>query len=201
MHDAGIAGLPQLLVPVLLGGAAVVRGRYPAAPRPLVGLAAASAIAAVVHVWVAPEHFAESALYGTFFVATAIAGFLYAAWVLVRPSRALLLTGAVGNAAIVALWLVTRLVAVPLGPGAGETEPFGALDVLASGAEMVAFLLCVMLLRQRLTTGQRNRVPSHRSAGGISWVHVSKLWPPRFSTISSADIGARTSASSFSADL
>ena len=175
MHEAGFAGLPQLLIPVLAGGAAVVRDRHPAAPRSLLALAAASVIAAVVHVWVAPEHFAESALYGTFFVATAVAGLGYAALVLARPSRGLLLAGAAGNAAVVGLWLVTRLVAVPLGPGAGETEPFGGLDVLASAAEITAFAICAVLLVPRLAAGQLNRVPSQRRAGGISWVHVSKL--------------------------
>ena len=175
MHEAGLSGLPLLLLPVLAGGAAVVRDRRPSAPLPLLVLAAASAVAAVVHLWVAPEHFEESALYGAFFVSTAVAGIAYAVWAVARPTSPLLLVGAAVNAAIVALWLVTRLVEVPLGPGTGETEPFGALDMLASGAELVAFAMCVVLLRSRTTIGYLSRLPSQRSAGGISWVHVSKL--------------------------
>ena len=175
MHEAGLSGLPLLLVPVLAGGAAVLRDRRPDASPVLVLLAAASLIAAVVHVWVAPEHFAESALYGAFFVATAVAGAVFAAWVIVRPTRALLLAGVVGNAAIVVLWLVTRLVAVPLGPGAGETEPFGALDVLASGAELVALGACVAALVGRRHFGQARWSDNHRSPVGISRFQVSKL--------------------------
>jgi hypothetical protein len=91
VHEAGLSGLPLLLLPALAGGAAVVRDRRPAAPPLLVLLAAATVVAAVVHVWVAPEHFAESALYGTFFVATAVAGIGYAALVLARPTRGVLL--------------------------------------------------------------------------------------------------------------
>ena len=180
MHDAGLTGLPLLLLPVLAGGAALVRERRPTAPRLLVVLAEASAVAAVVHVWVAPEHFAESALYGTFFVATGVAGIGFAMLVLARPSRGVLLAGAAGNAALVGLWLVTRLIAVPLGRGAGETEPFGALDVLASSAELIAVVAAALALGRAAAAGlparrQGRRWPSHVNAGGISWVHVSKL--------------------------
>ena len=175
VHEAGLTGLPMLLLPVLAGGAAVVRDRRPDAQPWLLVLAASSVVAAVVHLWVAPEHFGESALYGAFFLATAVAGFGYAAWILARPTRRLLLAGTAANTAIVGLWLVTRLVAVPLGPGAGETEPFGALDVLASGAELVALVVCLVALLARLDVGQASRSDSHRRAVGISRFQVSKL--------------------------
>jgi hypothetical protein len=132
-------------------------------------VAVASTVAAVVHVLVAPEHFAESRLYGWFFVATAAAGFGYAVWVLVRPSRWLLRTGVVANAAIVSLWLFTRLVAVPVGPGAGETEPFGALDVLASSAEVVVVLAALLALARWVSAGAapvRRTNARVRSGGG-----------------------------------
>lgn len=167
MHEAGLTGLPLLMLPVLAGGAALVRQHRPAAPRLLVLIAAASVVAAVVHVWVAPEHFDESALYGTFFVATAVAGIGYAALVLARPTRGVLLAGVLGNAAIVALWLVTRLIAVPLGPGAGETEPFGALDLLASGAEMVAFGAALLAMFAGTTRAAAEVAPRSRPAEAV----------------------------------
>lgn len=114
-------------------------------------VSAASLVAAVVHALVAPEHFAESPLYGWFFVTTAVAGAGYAVAVVVRPSRRLLLSGAAANAAIVGLWLITRLVAVPLGPGAGETEPFGAADLIASAAELVAVAAAALALTRSLS--------------------------------------------------
>ena len=143
---------------------ATATARIPRASRPLVLMSAASVVAAVVHGWVAPEHFGESALYGAFFVGTAVAGSGYAALVLTRPTRGVLFAGVGGNAAIVALWLVTRLVAVPLGPGAGETEPFGALDVLATGAELVAVVAALVALAgvRRAGSAQMVAEPAQR---------------------------------------
>jgi hypothetical protein len=146
VREAGLSSLPMLLVPLLAAGAALVRERRTRTAPLVVVVAAASVVAAAVHALVAPEHFAESPLYGWFFVVTAVAGLGYAAWVVLRPSRWLLLSGAAANAAIVGLWLFTRLVAVPLGPGAGETEAFGALDVIASVAELVSLAAASLAL-------------------------------------------------------
>ena len=158
MHAMGSAGhlahLPMLVVPALAGGAALARERRlvtPALSEPARGrwlwlLVTASAVAAVVHAMVAPEHFEESPLYGGFFLATTVAGLGYAVWVLSRPARWLYVAAVVANVAIVALWLTTRLVEVPVGPGAGETEPFGRLDVIASSAELLCVVAAVVLL-------------------------------------------------------
>lgn len=109
-------------------------------------MSAAALSAAVIHVRVSPEHFAESIRYGVFFVAVALAQASYAALVLTRPSRPIVTAGAVGNAAVVVLWLVTRLVAVPLGPDAGEVEGVGVLDVLASALEAVVVVAACFAL-------------------------------------------------------
>jgi hypothetical protein len=110
-------------------------------------LALASVVAAVVHAMVIREHFGESALYGSFFLGTTVGGLGYAAVVLLRPIKRVLLVGLVANASIVALWLFTRLVEVPVGPGMGEREAFGVLDVIASGAEVLCVVAAVSLLR------------------------------------------------------
>ena len=168
-----MTSLPMLLVPVLAAGAALLRERRTATPPLLGAVAAACAVAAVVHALVAPEHFAESALYGWFFVTTAVAGIGYAVAVVVRPSGRLLLGGAAANAAVVGLWLFTRVVAVPLGPGAGQTEPFGVLDLVASGAELVAVAAAVLALRRRplsvaATRVRRGDATERRGAGSAS---------------------------------
>jgi len=110
-------------------------------------LALASVVAAVVHAMIIREHFAESALYGSFFLGTAVAGLGYAVVVLLRETRPVLLVGLVANASIVALWLFTQLVEVPVGPGMGKTEAFGRLDVIASGAEVLCVVAAISLLR------------------------------------------------------
>jgi hypothetical protein len=120
--------------------------------------ALATAIAGVVHVLVIPEHYAEASLYGTFFVLLAVAELAWAAAVVLAPTRRLLWAGVAGNAATVALWLFTRLVEVPVGPGAGGTEAFGVLDVLASVAEIGAVVVAVLVMARARDV----RVAPHR---------------------------------------
>jgi hypothetical protein len=122
---------------------------------PLVALAGVAA--AGIHFVVMPEHFEESTLYGLFFAVTATTQLLYSGWLLARPSRALLTAGAVGNIAIVVLWLVTRLIGIPLGPGAGTTEEFGGLDILASGFELTVAFGAIALIRRPLPTARAHR--------------------------------------------
>lgn len=141
---------------VLLLGAAVAdrvrhnRRRTPArsvtrGPALLV-LAVSTAAAGGVHAFVAPEHFREYALFGWFFVATSVAQFV--AWVMLlrRPRRWLVQGLLVGNAAVVVLWAQTRFVGLPLGPDAGSREGIGVLDLIATSAEIVAFLAASYLL-------------------------------------------------------
>jgi hypothetical protein len=112
---------------------------------PVVALAGVGA--ASVHVVVMPTHFAESAFYGSFFAVAATMQIVYSAWLLARPSRALLTAGAVSNVSIALLWLYTRTAGIPLGPASGQTEPFGALDTLASFFELVTAIGAFALLR------------------------------------------------------
>jgi hypothetical protein len=89
--------------------------------RVLYAAAALSLLAALIHLWVTPEHFEEWWGYGAFFLAAALAQVLYAPLVLVWPTRIALLGGIAGNLAIVALYLLTRTVGIPLfGPGPGR---------------------------------------------------------------------------------
>jgi hypothetical protein len=91
--------------------------------RTLYAGAALSLLAGLIHLWVAPEHFEEWWGYGTFFLVSAAVQVLYAPLVLLWPTRMVLLLGIAGNLAIVALYLLTRTVGVPLfGPGAREVE-------------------------------------------------------------------------------
>ena len=116
---------------------------------PLVALAGTAA--AGVHYTVMPAHFNESALYGSFFLVAATAQLVYSVLLLCRPSRPLIAAGLAGNAAILLLWLLTRTIAIPLGPAAGETEAFGGLDILAAAFEIVFVAgACGLLHKPRL---------------------------------------------------
>lgn len=123
----------------------------------LPALAAASALAAGIHGAVCPEHFGESALYGSFFLVLAAGQLAFAALILTRPSRRLLALGLGVNAVVVLLWLLTRTVAVPLGPAAGTTEKIGALDLVASVAEVGIMALCWLGLRMQPVQPVRRR--------------------------------------------
>ena len=87
----------------------------------------------------------------------AMAHTLYAPAVLRRPTRDLLLAGALGNALIVAMWFISRFVGIPFfGPGAGEREPIGTLDVVCTSVEIVLTVMLVAELWFGLQEAQRH---------------------------------------------
>ncbi len=92
-----------------------------------------------IHFAVSPEHFAEYWLFGWLFV---IAAWFQACWALAMVSsgtRRVALAGAVVNIALVAVYLWTRLVSVPVGPEAGEPEA----ATLLGGAVLIFEVLIV----------------------------------------------------------
>jgi hypothetical protein len=112
--------------------------------------ALASAGAAAIHFSVIKMHFDEYTLYGVFFVACGLAQLVWPVWLLIRRWPPLLVLGALGNAAIAALWIVDRAGWVPLGPDATKPPPFGFADSVASGFEVLLVVAClVALLRGR----------------------------------------------------
>ncbi len=153
---------------VVIGGVAVTeavngrrgrRGEHPEPPRasrkeraqpmillPLVGVG--SAAAAAVHLVVMPQHFHESVLYGMFFAAAASCQVAFAVITLGWPSRTVLIAGLLGNLSVVVIWLLTRVVAIPVGPAAGTTEGFAGLDILATTFEVTVVAASIALLRR-----------------------------------------------------
>ena len=138
-------------------GTVAVSQHAPSPPRAvLLPAAAMSLFAALVHLWATPEHLSEWWGYGAFFLAAALAQGVYAAALLRRPSRRLLLAGILGNSSIVLLYLATRTLGVPpVGPKAGEVETVGLLDACATLSEVVlvgalGVLLFWRLVRERV---------------------------------------------------
>lgn len=130
-------------------------GRASSRPgAPILAAAMCSLLAAGVHAAVGPEHFREGLALGLFFVLAALAQVLWAAAVLRFPSREVLLAGAVGNGAIVVLWIVTRTLGLPFGllPGPEEVGP---LDILASAAELGVVVAAGLALAHRSTPLER----------------------------------------------
>lgn len=124
-----------------------------------------SVTAGLFHVMVMPEHFQEWWGYGLFFFVCAIAQTIYGVALLTRAwginatgvfayvsensTRAFYLAGIAGNLALVILYGITRTTGIPLGPNAGEIEPFSSISVVSKVLEL-ALVACLMLLLAQL---------------------------------------------------
>jgi hypothetical protein len=61
------------------------------------------------------------------------------------PSPPSGVVGAVGNAALIVIWAITRTIGVPVGPQS-KPEAVGAIDVLSKLDELAAVVLIAMVL-------------------------------------------------------
>src|SRR5438874_8931823 len=136
----------------------------PQAERILLRVCVLSLVAGLIHGIVSPDHFAEWWGYGVFFIVAAFAQAGYGAIPLMRRMvedqsilagwprsrvRAFLWIGIAGNAATIALWLVTRTVGIPLfGPEAGKVEAIGSWDALSKLVEVALVVSLALLLRR-----------------------------------------------------
>lgn len=119
-----------------------------------------SAVAGIIHAYFMSEHFEAWVGYGGFFlVATVCQLLLSHILAATRPvRREVLWAGILGNAAIIALWIVTRTLGIPLGPEAGMVEEIGALDRTSKIAELVVIVCLAVLLREKTELGAHSRL-------------------------------------------
>lgn len=137
-------------------------------------LALLSAGAAVIHFVVIPGHWDEYWGQGLFFVVAAVAQLLWALWIVVAPSRLVYLAGAVGNAVIVAMWIVTRTAGIPAGPGSGEREAVEFADTLATAFEVVLVIGAIVLMRT-VATRRSGRLTGALASSVLIAVAVAAL--------------------------
>jgi hypothetical protein len=130
-----------------------------------------SLAAGMVHITVIPEYLGEWWGYGFFFMVVALLQLTYGLVLMMRPwafddtgahlgrphafERRIYLIGAIGNLAIVGLYLITRTLGIPLlGPEAGDVEPFTPLSVSVTLLE--AFLgVALLVLAHRTESGSQ----------------------------------------------
>jgi hypothetical protein len=142
----------------------------------LYAVAAFSLAAALIHLWVMPEHFEEWWGYGTFFLASAFAQGLYAPGLLLWPNRGVLLAGVAGNLAILILWLVTRTSGIPFfGPHAGEVEDVGTLDLVCTLAEVGIIAGLGVLTMRDLPTERRIQIVVVLATSALLFWHLLHL--------------------------
>jgi len=114
--------------------------------------------AAAVHFAVAPEHLAEYMPYGVFFVGIGIVQVGLAAAILVVPSRRLFAIAAVGTGTVMSIWLVSRIVGMPIGPTPWSPEPVGFTDVVTTLLEGIAVIQFLRLFRRPGRPRARSRI-------------------------------------------
>jgi hypothetical protein len=131
----------------------------------VVACAAMSASAAAIHLSAAAPHWEATHLFGGAFVVIAIAQIIWALAVSVRPTRRVLISGAVVNAAIVAIWVMSRTTGLPLGPEAGIAEGIGWTDAIATIEELLIVGGVVAILRS--TSSERE--------GGSVWPSSTRV--------------------------
>jgi hypothetical protein len=123
---------------------------------------AASIGAAVIHFAYTPVHFTENTVHVVFFLFVAWAqlgtAFAIARW---RESRWPWVAAAALNAAVIAIWFVSRTAGVP----GSDPEPFGFPDALASGLEAIAVAGSLVALRP--TVLQRPAPRLNPVVGGV----------------------------------
>ncbi|MGH9211061.1 MAG: hypothetical protein ACRD2C_10305 [Acidimicrobiales bacterium] len=161
-------------------------------------LVALSLGSGVIHFAVAGEHFDLSWYHGTFFAAVAWLQLMWAAAVIVRPTRPLLAVAAVGNALIIVTWLVSRVWGVPVGPDAWESEPVALADALATGFEAVIVVLALAVLFRPALAQQTLRPRLGFAALGASGLAIAVVstmaLSPSFASDHHGDDGEESAA-------
>lgn len=137
-------GPPALSVPVTFPAPAAARSRAESVLLPLAVVS--SATAAGVHAALGPAHFAEQPLFGLFFAGAAALQLLWSLAVVLQPGRGAFVVGVAGNAAVLALWALTRTYGLPFGLMPAP-EAVGLWDLTCAAWELVVVACCVALLR------------------------------------------------------
>jgi hypothetical protein len=112
-------------------------------------LAVSSVAAGVIHVAVVPEHLKEDWVFGIFFILAAGLQIAWAIPVFFGPSTLAYVAGALGNGALIGIWVVSRTIGVPIGPGAWMPEPVRAPDITATLLELLLVVGSLVLVRRR----------------------------------------------------
>ena len=136
--------------------AAVEHGAAAADARILAG--ALSAVAGLIHVKATVDHAGHYWLFGVLFGAVALGqiGLAVALW-RTQVSDGVLVAGMVVTLGVVAVWLVSRTVGLPIGPWAGTAEQAGVSDAIATLTELIFIAVVSMIVRPHGRIGRHLR--------------------------------------------
>jgi hypothetical protein len=143
------------------------RGATPARRERTAGeeLALAAAVlifaSGFIHSALIVDHFEEYWLFGVFFAVVTCTQALWTALLYLRPrDRRILLAGAIGNAFVAGVWLISRTTGTPFGPRPWEPATAGVMDVIATMDEVAAVVLLLAAAGVRRITGTHLRLAS-----------------------------------------
>ena len=108
-------------------------------------LAVLSAGAGVLHIAAVSTHLEHHWTMGALFAITGWAQLIWAALLILRPTRRIVIGGAVAQAAVFTGYVIVHLVGWPLGANAGQPEPHGAMGLLACALELAVVIGVVLL--------------------------------------------------------
>ena len=143
------------------------------------GLALLSAGAGTLHLSLVAEHLHEARAFGVFFLASGIAQLVWAVLASGGVNRRAVLVACIGNAAIVALWLISRTSGVPIGPEPWVPEAVGFPDIVATTYEVLIVIGSIWLLRSHdrpLRAGVVSRVRRVSLAVVLPLTLAAALW-------------------------
>jgi hypothetical protein len=161
------SGPATLALPVVPTRLVLARSRSTAETLLLPLAVVSSAAAAGVHAAVGPAHLREQTLFGAFFAGSALLQILWAALVVLRPTRTVFLAGVVGNLAVLGLWVLTRTAGLPFGL-MPTPEAVGPWDLTCAAWEVVVVTTGVALLH----SGE----PRPRLLAWTGWSVAARSW-------------------------
>lgn len=104
--------------------------------RVVTALALGALAAGAIHVAAAITDADEGTMTVAFFALVAAAQIMWGAVALFRAPRVWLALGAIGNLAVLGVWIWSRTAGLPVGPTAGVALPVGAPDAITSAIEV-----------------------------------------------------------------
>lgn len=136
--------------------------------------AALSLSVGAVHFGYAPHHLADDWAHGWFFMVVAAYQCLFAVLIVARPRRWVWASAVLVNLAVIATWVVSRTVGLPVGPEALRAESFSAPDIVCASIEGVIVLLglVALLLPRVLDRPSRDRISLRFAAIAVGTVAV-----------------------------
>ena len=156
-----------------------------------------SLAAALVHLWVTPDHFQEWRGYEAFFLVAALAQGLFGVSLLRWSGKPLLFLGIAGNLAVVAFYVATSTAGLSPGPRVGYTKVTGELD-LAATASQAALVMVLVVLLTRARPLAAARLAHRLLAGHNRWVRYGSV---AFAMLVAGSTYGATSAQNAQADV